>query len=109
MVKVVLSAGDTISNSAIRTSLFEIGGQSASRTLAECLFHDLRFRLVGCCLLIFQGLCGARIRRWRRNIRRFCTGVGSLRQATGSLLGSHLLHSVVELFLEVIVHLLQVV
>src|SRR5580692_491141 len=109
MLKVVLSAGDTISNSAIRTSIFESGGQTASRALAEGLLRNLGFGLIRGCLLIVESFGGARIRRRRRNVRGLGACIRSLRKATSSLLGGHVLHAIVELLLEMIVHLLQVV
>src|SRR6266576_1391139 len=57
-----------------------------SRSLTECLLHDLRFGLIGSGLLFFQRLGRVVIRRWRRNIRGYRLRVRSLRQSVLSLL-----------------------
>src|ERR1019366_10443892 len=76
--------------------------------ICRSLFFHLLFGLIGGCLLIGQILGCVRIRRWKRHIGRRRGRIRSLRQAARALLLRQRLHAVVQLFLEVIVHLLQV-
>ena len=80
-----------------------------SRPLAKGLLHNLSFRLVGLRLLILQGFLGTGIRGRRRNVGSNRGSVGSLWKTAGPLFRGEIFHPVVELLLEVIVHLLQIV
>src|SRR5580704_5304715 len=79
-----------------------------SRRRSGFLF-DLSLGLVGRLLLVLQGLgcAGIGLRRW--HIRRRRTRIRSCRHPARTLLLGQLTHTGGELFLEVVVHLLQVV
>src|ERR1039458_10461694 len=60
-----------------------------SRTLAESLFHDLGFDLVGLGILVLDRLCRLRIRLGSWHIRSRCLCVWRLRHSVLALLLRH--------------------
>src|SRR5215831_6065825 len=88
------------------------GGRSAGCLLLLVLvllglLLDLFLGLIGLLLLVGQFLLGVLIGRRRLHGRSRGTGVGSFRHVAGSLLLGQSLHAIVDLFLEMIVHVLQ--
>ena len=81
--------------------------QSPARPSRGLLFR-LCLGLVSCCLLIGQILGRVRIRRRRRHIGSCRGRIRSFWQPSRALLFCQSLHAVVELFLEMVVHLLQI-
>src|ERR1019366_3576395 len=70
---------------------------------------DLRVGLVGRLLLVLQSFFRSGIRRRRRYIRRLRARIWRFRNATRTLLLRQFAHAGIELFREVVLHLLQVV
>src|SRR5580704_15652292 len=73
------------------------------------LLLDLLLRLIRGSLLVLQSFLRARIRRWRLNRPGLGADVRRSRHTASPLLLRHLAHAVGDVFLEVVVHLLQVV
>src|SRR5579864_2067366 len=73
------------------------------------LLLDLRLCLVCSLLLILQGLGRRIVRGRRRHIRCSSAGVRRRRNSAGALLLGQLAQPTIELFLEVVVHFLQVI